>query len=170
MIRVTHVYPEMILFKLPVPIPLDAQLCFAIYSASIALNRLYKPILDGFGVTYPQYLVLSVLWEQDGQTIGALAERLALESSTITPLVKRLEAAGFVLRERNPEDERQVIVTLTAKGWSLHHDSKCLSETLLESSGLAPPDLGRLNGEIRALRDALVRKGVQPLANLNELD
>jgi DNA-binding MarR family transcriptional regulator len=143
--------------KLPGPLPLDAQLCFAIYSASIALNRLYKPILDSFGITYPQYLVLTVLWEQDGQTIGALAERLALESSTITPLVKRLEAAGFVRRERNTQDERRVVVTLTPKGRRLHHNTKCLSETLLESSGLTPPDLIRLNSEISALRDALVR-------------
>jgi DNA-binding MarR family transcriptional regulator len=143
------------MFKLPGPIPLDAQLCFAIYSTTIALNRMYKPILDGFGITYPQYLTLAVLWEQDGQTIGALAERLALESSTITPLVKRLEASGFVRRERNPDDERQVRVTLTPKGKALHHDTKCLSETLLENSGLTPPDLIRLNSEIKALRDAL---------------
>lgn len=145
------------MFKLPGPIPLDAQLCFAIYSTTIALNRLYKPMLDGFGITYPQYLVLSVLWETDGQTIGTIADRLALESSTITPLVKRLEAAGFVRRVRNPQDERQVVVTLTPKARALHHDTKCLSETLLESSGLTPPDLIRLHGEISALRDALVR-------------
>lgn len=147
------------MLKLPGPIPLDAQLCFAIYSTTIALNRLYKPILDGFGITYPQYLTLAVLWEQDGQTIGALAERLALESSTITPLVKRLEAGGFVRRERNPDDERQVLVTLTPKGRSLHHDTKCLSETLLDHSGMTPPDLIRLHGEITALRDALSANG-----------
>jgi DNA-binding MarR family transcriptional regulator len=153
------------MLKLPGPLPLDAQLCFAIYSASIALIRLYKPILDGFGLTYPQYLVLNVLWEQDGQAIGALADRLALESSTITPLVKRLEAAGFVRRERDPQDERRVEVTLTPKGRALHHDTKCLSETLLESSGLAPADLIRLNHEISALRDALVRNGSQAMAD-----
>jgi DNA-binding MarR family transcriptional regulator len=155
---------EIPVLKLPGPIPLDAQLCFAIYSASIALNRLYKPMLDGFGLTYPQYLVLSVLWEQDGQTIGGLADRLALESSTITPLVKRLEAAGFVRRKRNPEDERSVIVTLTPKGLGIHHDTKCLSETLLENSGLTPPDLIRLNGEISALRDALVCNSSQSMS------
>jgi DNA-binding MarR family transcriptional regulator len=147
--------------KLPGPIPLDAQLCFAIHSAAIAVNRLYKPILDAFGITYPQYLVLSVLWEQDGHTIGALADRLALDSSTITPLVKRLEAAGFVARARNPKDERQVVVTLTPKARAMHHDTKCLSEALLENSGLTPPDLIRMNGEIRALRDALVENSSQ---------
>ena len=156
---------EMPILKLPGPLPLDAQLCFAIYSASIALNRLYKPILDGFGLTYPQYLVLTVLWERDGQTIGALADRLALESSTITPLVKRLEAADFVRRQRDPQDERRVEVTLTPKGRALHNDTKCLSETLLESSGLTPPDLIRLNREISALRDTLVRNAQHPVAD-----
>jgi DNA-binding MarR family transcriptional regulator len=148
--------------KLPGPIPLDAQLCFAIYSTAIALNRLYKPILDEFGITYPQFLVLSVLWEGDGQTNSALGQRLGLESSTITPLVKRLEAAGFVRRDRDLKDERMVIVTLTPKGQGLHHDTKCLSETLLENSGLTPPDLIRLNREISALRDAIVQHGVEP--------
>ncbi len=143
--------------KLPGPIPLDAQLCFAIYGASLALNRLYKPILDGFGITYPQYLVLAVLWEQDSQTIGALADRLTLESSTITPLVKRLEAAGLVVRKRDPQDERKVHVTLTAQGRALHRPTKCLSEALLENAGLAPADLVRLNKEIGALRNALVK-------------
>lgn len=150
------------MLKLPGPIPLDAQLCFAIYSAAIALGRLYKPMLDGFGITYPQYLVLSVLWEADGQAIGALAERLGLESSTITPLVKRLEAAGFVQRARDPADERMVRVTLTAAGRGLHHETKCLSEQLLESSELTPADLMRLNREIGGLRDALVSRTRRP--------
>src|ERR1700709_798647 len=86
---------------------MKAQLCFSVYSTSIAINRLYKPMLDPLGLTYPQYLVLGALWEEDGQTIGAIADRLSLESSTITPLVKRLEAAGFVSRHRNTADERQ---------------------------------------------------------------
>ena len=146
--------------KLSHPLPLDNQLCYAIHSAAIALGRLYKPILDGFGITYPQYLVLTVLWERDGETIGAIAERLALESSTITPLVKRLEAAGFLRRERNPRDERQVVVTLTPKGGALYQDTKCLSETLLQSSDLTPPDLVRLNAEISALRDAVARNSL----------
>ena len=85
------------------PLPLDAQLCFSLYSTSIAINRLYKPMLDSLGVTYPQYLVLSTLWERDGQTISAIADRLALEPSTITPLMKRLEAAGFVAAQAQPE-------------------------------------------------------------------
>jgi DNA-binding MarR family transcriptional regulator len=147
---------------LPEALPLDDQLCFAMYSAHIAINRVYRPVLEQLGITYPQYLVLSALWQRDGQTVGAIAERLSLEPSTITPLVKRLEAAGFVQRERNPADERQVIVTLSSTGKSLHQESKCLSETLLERSGLPAADLNRLNTEISAFRDALVRNSQEP--------
>ncbi|QJU60890.1 MarR family transcriptional regulator [Sphingomonas sp. AP4-R1] len=139
-------------------LPLDAHLCFAIYSANIAINRAYRPVLERLGITYPQYLVMRVLWERDGQTVGALAERLALESSTITPLVKRLETAGFVGRERNPEDERQVIVTLREQGRALQQESACLLATLPERSGLPVETLMRLNADVSALRDALGEK------------
>ncbi len=142
---------------LPHALPLDEQLCFAIYSANIAINRMYRPVLEQLGITYPQYLVLSALWQTDGQTVGAIAERLSLESSTITPLVKRLEAAGFVTRQRNPEDERQVTVSLSGKGRALHQESKCLTETLLERSELPVADIVRLNKEVGAFRDTLVR-------------
>ena len=84
------------------PVPLNDQLCYAIYSAGMAIQRLYKPMLDELGLTYPQYLVLNVLWQEDEQTVGGIAEKLALESSTLTPLLKRLEAAGLVRRTRNP--------------------------------------------------------------------
>ncbi|EFG9153184.1 MarR family transcriptional regulator, partial [Escherichia coli] len=87
------------------PFTLDDQLCFTLYSTSMAITRVYKPMLDRLGLTYPQYLVLHVLWDEDGRTIGAIAERLALESSTVTPLVKRLEAAGLVQRQRDARDE-----------------------------------------------------------------
>ncbi|MBA2936112.1 MarR family transcriptional regulator [Sphingomonas sp. CGMCC 1.13654] len=137
------------------PLGLDDQLCYAVYSAGIAINRAYRPLLDELGITYPQYLVLLALWEQDGQTIGAIAERLALESSTITPLVKRLEAGGLLTRERNPADERQVFVRLTDKGREMQERSTCLAERLLERSGLTVPDLQRLNMQVKALRDAL---------------
>jgi DNA-binding MarR family transcriptional regulator len=142
----------------PDDLPLDDHLCFAMYSANIAINRLYRPVLDEFGITYPQYLVLSALWETDGRTIGEIGERLALESSTITPLVKRLEAAGFLGRSRNPDDERQVNVSLTAKGKALRQRSKCLTETLLDRSGLPVADMVRLNREVGALRDALTAR------------
>ncbi len=137
------------------PLPLDAQLCFQLYGATIAINRAYKPLLDELGLTYPQYLVLSVLWEADGQTIGKIAERLALEPSTITPLVKRLEQADFVARRRNPEDERQVNVSLTERGRAIRADTACLTDTLLRRSGFAVDDLVALNAQVRKLRDAL---------------
>jgi DNA-binding MarR family transcriptional regulator len=138
------------------PLPLDAQLCFSLYSTTIAINRLYKPMLDSLGVTYPQYLVLSTLWEGDGQTISAIADRLALEPSTITPLMKRLEAAGFVSRQRNPADERQVQVFLTAKGRDLQNDTPCLTDALLANSGLSVPEIMALNEQVQRLRSALV--------------
>ena len=136
-------------------VPLDSQLCFSLYAASIAINRAYKPLLDGLGVTYPQYLVLSTLWEEDGRTITGIADRLSLEPSTITPLVKRLEQAGFLTRQRNPADERQLQVRLTGKGRGLQSESRCLTDTLLARSGLTVDQMITLNGEVRALRDAL---------------
>ncbi|MBW8813632.1 MAG: MarR family transcriptional regulator [Caulobacterales bacterium] len=137
------------------PVPLDNQLCFAIYGATIAINRAYKPLLDKLGLTYPQFLVLSALWEADGRTIGAVAERLDLEPSTITPLVKRLELAGFVTRRRNPDDERQVQVRLTDKGWSMRQETVCLAEALLTRSGLTVAQVQALNAQVRQLRDAV---------------
>ncbi len=137
------------------PIPLDSHLCFSLYGASIAINRAYKPMLDGLGLTYPQYLVMSALWERDGQTIGAIATRLSLEPSTITPLVKRLETAGLVDRQRNPEDERQVNVRVSAAGWALRERAGCVTDTLLAKSGLTVAQLIDLNDRVRALRDAV---------------
>ena len=136
-------------------LPLDSQLCFSLYAATIAVNRTYKPMLDQLGLTYPQYLVLSTLWEQDGLAVSAIAGRLSLESSTITPLVKRLEAAGFLTRKRNARDERQVLVSLTVKGRSLELKTACLTDKLLERSGLTPDQLTKLNQQVRKLQDAL---------------
>lgn len=136
---------------------LEDQLCFSLYATSMAINRTYKPLLDKLGITYPQYLVLSALWEADGRTVGAIAERLSLESSTITPLVKRLEAASLVTRERQADDERRVLVSLTGRGKALKQESRCLGETLFARSGMDVPELIALNREIRRLRDALTR-------------
>jgi DNA-binding MarR family transcriptional regulator len=121
----------------------------------MAVGRAYKPLLDALGITYPQYLVLHALWEQDARTIGAIAERLALESSTVTPLVKRLEAAGHVVRQRNPHDERQVRVTLTDSGRALRQRCGCLAEELVARSGMSLAQLAALNQQIAALREAL---------------
>lgn len=140
------------------PLPLDDHLCFSLYAASIAVNRAYKPILDRLGLTYPQYLVLSALWEKDGQTVSEIAGRLWLEPSTLTPLVKRLEAAGLLTRNRNPRDERQVNVRLTGKGRNLRGDAHCLTDRLLEKSGLKPDQLMALNAQVADLRDRLAAK------------
>lgn len=136
---------------------LDDHLCFALYGASMAINRVYKPHLDAMGITYPQYLVLSVLWESDGLSVGTLAERLALEPSTITPLVKRLAQSGFVERKRDAADERRVEVHLTARGQKLRGERRCLAETLLERSGMSITELSALNKQVKALRDALAK-------------
>ncbi len=138
------------------PLPLDEQLCFSLYAATIAINRTYKPLLDGMGITYPQFLVLLSLSESDeGLTIGAIAERLALEPSTITPLAKRMEAAGLVTRLRNPEDERQVRVRLTEAGRTRWAETGCLAPTVVARSGMTPERLVALNAEVTALRRAL---------------
>jgi DNA-binding MarR family transcriptional regulator len=141
---------------LPHPLSLDSQLCFSLYGASIAMNRVYKPMLDRLGITYPQYLVLHALWEEDGRTIGVLAERLSLESSTITPLVKRLEAAGFVTRARNPGDERHVHVRLTQRGEDLRKESVCLAEAVFARTGMSYADVQSLTEKVQRLRQALV--------------
>jgi DNA-binding MarR family transcriptional regulator len=137
------------------PPPLDDQLCYAVYSTGIAIQRIYKPLLDKMGLTYPQYLVLNVLWRDDTQTVGRIAERLALEPSTLTPLLKRLESSGFLQRTRNPENERQVVVALTEQGRLLRNKAGCLGESLLAASGQSPGDLAELNKKLRQLRDAM---------------
>src|SRR3954451_9191270 len=143
---------------------LDQLLCFSVYSASMAISRTYKPLLDRLGITYPQYLVLNVLWEEDEKTVGSIAERLALESSTVTPLVKRLEAASFVTRTRRQDDERRVIVSLTPSGRELREKSGCLGEALLAKSGMQPKELIALTKEVQRLRDALIRANVESAA------
>jgi DNA-binding MarR family transcriptional regulator len=135
--------------------PLGEQLCFSLYATSMAITRAYKPMLDSLGITYPQYLVLHALWEEDGRTVGAIAARLSLESSTITPLVKRLEAAGFLVRKRNPRDERQVVITLTDKGRAMREQCGCLGEMLFARSGMTGERLAALNRDVQALWDAV---------------
>ena len=144
------------------PLTLDEHLCYSIYSASLAIGRAYKPLLDALGITYPQYLVLNVLWERDPQSVGAIAERLMLESSTITPLLKRLDTAELVERTRNPADERQVLIQLTDQGRDLKARMGCIPERLLTTSGLTFDGIKALNVEVRALRDSIVEKLAAP--------
>ena len=133
---------------------LDSQLCFSLYATSMAVSRVYKPLLDRLGITYPQYVVLLALWGDDGRTVGALATRLGLESSTVTPL----ELAGLVTRARNPADERQVHVHLTERGTALQEECGCLAEALIARSGMARERLAKLNRDVKALQDALAER------------
>jgi DNA-binding MarR family transcriptional regulator len=126
--------------------------CFSIYSAALAFNRVYKPLLAQLGLTYPQYLVMVVLWERDGRTVGGIGEALSLESSTLTPLLKRLEGMGLVTRTRDDLDERVVRVRLTASGRALRARARVIPGCILEATGLSLEELRRLQGEIDALR------------------
>lgn len=130
-------------------------LCFALYSTSHAFNRVYKPLLNGLGLTYPQYLVMVLLWERDDQTVGSLGDRLLLESSTLTPLLKRLETLGHIKRTRDPADERQVRIGLTHRGRALREKAMKIPGCILDASGLKVSELKRLQDDIIALRSAL---------------
>ena len=136
---------------------LDHQLCFALYSASLAITKLYKPQLDKLGLTYPQYLTMMVLWEQDGQTVSELGARLSLDSGTLTPLLKRLEASGLILRTRDLQDERQVRITLTKEGRSLKRRAQDIPAQVLCASGQPVDALVSLRSQLALIRDDLVR-------------
>jgi DNA-binding MarR family transcriptional regulator len=129
---------------------LEDQLCFSLYRANLEIGRAYQPVLDTLGITYPQFLVLNTLWEKDGRPVGEIAERLTLESSNITPLIKRLEAAGLLTRQRNPADDRQVLVSLTEQGRAMEH--RCsLGELLVSASGMQLKQLVALNDAVQSL-------------------
>ena len=134
---------------------LDRQLCFAAYSVSQAFNRVYKPGLDRIGLTYPQYLVLLVLWEQDGQTVNQIGKQLHLDSGTLTPMLKRLEAAGIVRRQRDTQDERQVRISLTAKGSGLKEQAAEARRGVACATGLPAGEIQALRDELMRLRDSL---------------
>ncbi|HEX9858789.1 MAG TPA: MarR family transcriptional regulator [Paracoccaceae bacterium] len=136
-------------------IHLDSMLCFALYSATHAMQHVYKPLLEGLGLTYPQYLVLITLWQQDGQTVGQLGAALQLESNTLTPLLKRMETAGLLTRARDTGDERQVRLTLTGRGRALQARAEAIPACLLERSGLTLEALADLQHRIAGLRDHL---------------
>ena len=137
------------------PLLLDNQLCFAVYSTGHAFNRVYKPLLERLGLTYPQYLVMLVLWERDGVPLKDIGERLFLDSGTLTPLLKRLEAAGLLKRTRSKEDERQVIVALTAQGEALKEKARSLPLSILAASQCSVAELTALKSEIVSLREKL---------------
>ncbi len=130
---------------------LDAQLCFPLYAASNLLTRLYRPLLDELGLTYPQYLVMLVLWEQAPANVGELSARLYLDSGTLTPLLKRLEAAGLVRRQRSAEDERRVEVSLTPKGQALKKRALDVPGAMGCRIGLGEEEFVSLRSELRGL-------------------
>ena len=136
---------------------LEDQVCFSFYSASMAINKIYKPILDDAGLTYPQYLVMSVLWERDALNNGVIAKYLGLEASTISPIVKRLSQMEFITRIRDEHNERKVIVKLTEQGKELKEQVNCLPYSLLEASGLSVDEIVALNKTVKKLRDSLLQ-------------
>ncbi|UWU92634.1 MarR family winged helix-turn-helix transcriptional regulator [Bradyrhizobium sp. CB1015] len=137
------------------PLRLDNQICFAVYSATHAFNRVYKPLLDRLGLTYPQYLVMLVLWERDDVPVKEIGERLFLDSGTLTPLLKRLEAAHLVKRTRSREDERQVLIALTPQGHALKEKARSVPQSILAASDCSVSELVAMKDEIVALRDRL---------------
>jgi DNA-binding MarR family transcriptional regulator len=137
------------------PLRLDNQICFAVYSAAHAFNRVYKPLLDRLGLTYPQYLVMLVLWEGDGVPVKEIGERLFLDSGTLTPLLKRLEQAGFLKRTRSTEDERQVLIALTSHGQALKDKARSVPMSILAASECSIAELSAVKNEIVALRNRL---------------
>ena len=139
----------------PAPIAVDDMLCFAAYSANLAFNRFYKPLLDRMGLTYPQYLAMALLWREDGQTVGQLGDRLFLESNTLTPLIKRLEAAGLVTRARDKADERVVRVSLTEAGRALAVEAACLPQSVQDATEMTPETMMGLRDGLNVLRDQL---------------
>ncbi|NBB23559.1 MarR family transcriptional regulator [Porphyrobacter sp. SLTP] len=132
--------------------PLDQFLCFSVYAAGLAFNRVYKPLLDPYGITYPQYLALVALSSKEGQTVSELGEKLHLESNTLTPLVKRLEAAGLVTRTRDTQDERVVRLGLTVAGSNLAKTALgCVPAEVLAATGMDQAALEELNGNLATL-------------------
>ncbi|MBB4605997.1 DNA-binding MarR family transcriptional regulator [Xanthomonas arboricola] len=134
---------------------LDNQLCFALYSANLAMHKLYRGLLKTLDLTYPQYLVLLVLWETDGRSVSEIGERLYLDSATLTPLLKRLQAAGLVTRTRAASDERQVIIALTDAGRALRAKAGAVPEQVLCASACSLDELRQLKQQLETLRSNL---------------
>jgi DNA-binding MarR family transcriptional regulator len=137
------------------PVKLADFLCFAIYSANLAFGKAYKPILEQLGLTYTQYITIIALWEQDNQTVSGLGEKLFLESNTLTPILKKLESLGYLRRQRDAADERQVMISLTDAGRRLRE--KALDTSLVDACGLTAEEFPKLQSAVVALRNNLVK-------------
>ncbi|KWV86313.1 MarR family transcriptional regulator [Pseudomonas lactis] len=131
---------------------LDNQLCFALHSTSLLMTKVYKPLLQAIGLTYPQYLAMMVLWEEDELTVSEISSRLLTDPGSMTPLLKRLEAEGLLNRTRSREDERVVVVELTDTGRALQEKAKDVPQCILGASGMALEQLRKLQGDLIALR------------------
>ena len=142
---------------------LDQQLCFALYAASLAMTKTYKPLLAPLGLTYPQYLVMLVMWEQDGITVSKLGERLTLDSGTLTPLLKRLAALGLLQRQRDDRDERRVLLRLTESGRALKAQALSVPQAIACATACDLRQIGALAAQLNALRSQL-NAALQPAA------
>jgi len=136
---------------------LDQQVCFALYSTTLAMNKLYRKLLQDLELTYPQYLVMMVLWQRDGLMVSEIGEPLFLDSATLTPLLKRLEVAGWIRRERAQADERQVIVTLTEAGKALKQRALCIPGAVFGASQCSVDELLSLKHQLESLRGKLMK-------------
>jgi len=134
---------------------LDNQLCFALHSTSLLMTKVYKPLLQALGLTYPQYLAMMVLWEEDGLTVGEISHRLLTDPGSLTPLLKRLEAEGLLSRTRSREDERVVVVELTEAGRALRKQAMDVPQCILGASGMNIEQLRKLQGDLLELRNNL---------------
>ncbi|MDK8262851.1 MarR family transcriptional regulator [Pseudomonas oryzihabitans] len=139
------------------PLLLDQQLCFALYSTSLAMTKVYKPLLEEVGLTYPQYLMMLVLWENDRLPLKELARRLHQDSGALTPVLKRLEAEGYVTRQRNTEDERNLSIELTESGRTLRERAKKINGTIGGYCALGDAEMTRLRENLMTLRAKLER-------------
>jgi len=144
-----------------VPLRLEDQLCFRLYAASRAVTSYYRPLLDELGLTYPQYLVMLVLWDRDSCLVKDLAEALRLDYGTLSPLLKRLEAAGLVRRERRAADERSVQIALTDAGRELRARAECIPPQILEAMGLDEQRFDELRATLTALADSVTAAGAR---------
>ncbi|MBU4609671.1 MarR family transcriptional regulator [Achromobacter sp. GG226] len=145
--------------SLPVPGPLDAQLCFSLYAANLAMHKTYRGLLAELGLTYPQYLVMLVLWQQDGLTVSQLGAQLRLDSATLTPLLKRLASAGLLVRERGVADERQVVIRLTDAGRALRAPAGRVAHGIACAVGCSRDEADALRTQLDALRHRLDGEG-----------
>lgn len=136
---------------------LDQQLCFALYSTSLAMTKMYKPLLDKLGLTYPQYLIMLILWQNDGLALKDVGEQLHIDSGALTPVIKRMEAMGLLIRTRNPQNERTLDIRLTKAGWAMREQAVQVNRTVGLSCGLAESEIHALRQELVELRAQLTK-------------